>query len=75
MKWSILTSGPYMEMMHLMWAPHYEKETSTYVFQVPLDKGAIPMIHLEDLGRYARWIFDNPQKSTGTHYSLCSMIT
>ena len=66
MKWAILTSGPYMEMMSGMWAP--TKEGETYVFGVPLQTGAIPMIHTADLGRYARWIFDHPDESVGLNF-------
>jgi hypothetical protein len=53
-----------MEMMYSMWAPRKDGETFTFV--APLDDGAVPMIHLDDLGRYARWIFDNIEKSSGT---------
>jgi len=66
MKWAVLTSGPYMEMLSLMWSPRHDQATDTYSFVAPLgDHGAVPMIHLDDLGEYARWIFDNPSKSAG----------
>ena len=74
MKWSILTSGPYMEMMNMMWKPIYNSQTDTYEFVVPLGDGAIPMIHLDDLAKYARWIFDNPDKSAGTLHFVVSML-
>lgn len=72
MKWAILTSGPYMEMMNMMWAPKYEKESDTYVFTSPLDDGAIPMIHLDDLGEYARWIFEHPHQSAGKDLEIAT---
>jgi hypothetical protein len=56
---TVLTSGPYMELLFEFLAP---KRTSEGVFEfiAPLGpQGAIALIHLEDLGRYARWIFDN----------------
>jgi hypothetical protein len=65
MKWAILTSGPYMEMMHFMWTPTFDESTSTNVFYIPLGQGTLPMIHLDDLGEYARWIFDHPDQSAG----------
>ncbi len=54
-----------MEMMHFFWAPKYDANTSTYVFAAPLADGAVPMIHLDDLGEYARWIFDHADQSAG----------
>ncbi len=57
--------GPYMEMMHFFWAPKYDATTSTFVFAAPLADGAVPMIHLDDLGEYARWIFDHADQSAG----------
>jgi hypothetical protein len=35
------------------------------VFAVPLGDGNCPLIHLEDYGLYARWIFDTPSRSSG----------
>lgn len=72
MKWAILTSGPYMEMMHFMWAPKFDESTSTHVFYIPLGQGAIPMIHLDDLGEYARWIFDHPDQSAGMDLEIAT---
>lgn len=40
-------------------------ENGVYSFNLPLDDGAIPFIHLEDFGRYVNWILDNPSKSAG----------
>jgi hypothetical protein len=74
MKWSILTSGPYMEMLSLLWSPYHDATTDTYEFQVPLGDGAIPMIHLDDLGEYARWIFDHPERSSGTNRGNISNV-
>jgi len=54
-----------MEMMHFMWLPQFDQSTSTFVFALPLADGAIPMTHLDDLGEYARWVFDNPDQSAG----------
>jgi hypothetical protein len=56
---SVLTSGPYMELLFEFLMP---KRTPDGVFEfiAPLGpNGAVPLIHLEDLGRYARWLFDN----------------
>ncbi len=59
-------------MMHFLWAPKYDASTSTYAFTVPLGDGAIPMIHLDDLGEYARWIFEHPDQSAGIDLQIAT---
>jgi hypothetical protein len=62
---SILTSGPYMEMIYEgMFVPHTLAD-GTLLFAHPMGSGTVPMIHLDDLGRYARWIFDHREESDG----------
>jgi len=63
--WSILTSGPYLNMLFELLSPQKDND-GTYNFGAPLGKdGRVPMISLEDLGWYARWIFDHPSESSG----------
>ncbi len=69
---STFCAGPYMEMMHFMWAPKFDDATATYVFSVPLGDGAIPMIHLDDRGEYARWVFDHPDQSAGMNLEIAT---
>jgi hypothetical protein len=65
--WTILHSGPYMETLSEMLRPKPVKgdDGETWVFAAPLGDGALPLIVLEDLGWYARWIFDHPERSVG----------
>jgi hypothetical protein len=65
MKWAILTTGPYMEQLNSLWAPI--KVGENYVFRAPIEDGAMPFIYLGDLAKYARWLFDNTDKSSGSH--------
>lgn len=66
MAWSILHSGPYMETLSEMLRPLPDKgDPSVMVFAAPLGEGAMPLIVLEDLGWYARWLFDYPERSNG----------
>jgi NmrA-like family len=66
MAWSILHSGPYMETLAEMLRPKPDpKDQSTLVFSAPLGDGAMPLICLEDLGWYGRWLFDNPDRTNG----------
>ena len=65
MKISILTSGPYMEMLFDgVFAPRTQAD-GTLLYAHPIGDGKVPMIHLDDLGQYARWIFDHPERSNG----------
>ena len=65
MAWTVLNSGPYMDMLNTALGPYIDDD-GTYVFDTPLSpNGAMPMIILEDLGRYAAWIIQNPVKSNG----------
>ena len=73
MAWSVLSSCPYIEMLQGGggWAPK-KNEAGTWVFSVPLGNGAAPMIHLEDLGKYARWIFANRSESNGKNLEVAT---
>ena len=66
MAWSVLTSCLYMEGLSEMLAPHpFPSDPGTLVFAVPLGDAKCPLIHLDDYGKYARWLFDNPDESNG----------
>lgn len=67
MKWSVLTSWMYLEMFSEMLQPFPQiiDGEEVYLFLAPLGSGRPPMIYLADLGRYARWLVDNPEKSNG----------
>jgi hypothetical protein len=41
------------------------KDPGTMIFSLPLGDTAMPLIALEDLGKYARWVFDNVGRSNG----------
>jgi hypothetical protein len=69
---STLTSGPYMEMLFdRMFVPH-ELPDGTLLFAHPIGNGKVLMIHLDDLGRYARWIFDHPDESNGMDLEIAT---
>jgi NmrA-like family len=69
---SVLTSGPYMEMIYEgMFAPHTLADGSL-LFAHPMGNGKVPMIHLDDLGRYARWIFDHREESSGLDLEIAT---
>lgn len=71
MKWSVLTSCMYMETLSEMLRPFPDPDDAeTMVFSVPLGAGKPPLIALEDLGRYALWMFDHPDKSSGLNLRI-----
>jgi hypothetical protein len=73
MKWSILTSCMYMEMLGELLLPRLiPDDPDTKVFSAPVGNGRPPMIYLADLGRYARWIFDNPARSNGMNLQVAT---
>jgi len=72
MKTSALTSGPYLEMLwEGMFVPKKVSD-DTFVFPQPIGEGAVPMISLDDLGHYARWIFDNPERADGMDLEIAT---
>ncbi|MBN9162289.1 MAG: hypothetical protein BGO98_27750 [Myxococcales bacterium 68-20] len=69
---SVLTSGPYMEMLYDgMFAPRTLPD-GTLLFAHPIGEGKVPMIHLDDIGKYARWIFDHPDRSNGMDLEIAT---
>jgi uncharacterized protein YbjT (DUF2867 family) len=66
MKWSVLTSCLYLDNLSEFLRPYPDpNDPDTMVFKAPLGQGKCPLIYLEDYGRYARWIFDNPTLNAG----------
>jgi uncharacterized protein YbjT (DUF2867 family) len=74
MKWSVLTSGMYLETFSEMLAPSKEVMDGEVivVFKAPVGEGMPPMIYLEDLGRYARWLVEHPEKSDGLNLKIAT---
>ncbi|KAG7404028.1 NmrA-like family domain-containing protein 1 [Fusarium oxysporum f. sp. rapae] len=73
MKWTILTSCMYMETLTELLAPRQSPDDPDLtVFAAPLGDGRPPLIYLTDLGRYARWVFDNPGSSNGMNLMVAT---
>lgn len=68
-RWSILTTGPYIEMLSELLRPRQETD-GTFVFEAPLADGAVPFIHLDDLGPYVHWIYSNINRSAGMNLKV-----
>ncbi|KAJ3549004.1 hypothetical protein NM688_g5227 [Phlebia brevispora] len=75
MAWSVVTSGPYMDMLYnLMFGPLNRRSDGTYVFAAPLGSGRVPMIALSDLGFFARYTFDHRSMTSGKELAIASQM-
>ncbi|EJF64803.1 NAD(P)-binding protein [Dichomitus squalens] len=75
MSWSIVTSGPYMDMLcNMMFGPLQRREDGTAVFATPVGNGHVPMIALADLGFFARYTFDHRQETSGVEMKIASDV-
>ncbi|RDX48932.1 NAD(P)-binding protein [Lentinus brumalis] len=73
MSWSVVTSGPYMEMLNIpMFGPIGQRPAGTYVFASPVGDGHVPMIALEDLGFFARYTFDHRAETSGKDLEIAT---
>ncbi|KAI0373524.1 nmrA-family protein [Pilatotrama ljubarskyi] len=73
MSWSVLTTGPYMDMQKMdFFAPIRVRPDGTHVFATPIGKGHIPMIALSDLGSFARYIFDHREETSAQELEVAS---
>lgn len=68
---AVFTTGPYMEMAISAMTPMTPSvEDGVVTWRVPLGSGAVPHVALEDCGYYARWLFDNPERSNGMNLEV-----
>ncbi|KAJ8489912.1 hypothetical protein ONZ51_g2639 [Trametes cubensis] len=73
MSWSVLTTGPYMDMLNLsVFGPIKVKDDGTYIFSSPIGAGHVPMIALSDLGYFARYIFDNRKATSAQELEIAT---
>ncbi|KAH9915113.1 NAD(P)-binding protein [Fomitopsis serialis] len=73
MTWSVITSGPYMEMLYnYMFGPLKKREDGTVVFATPVGNGHVPMIALEDFGFFARYTFDNRELTSAQDLQIAT---
>ncbi|KAF9775439.1 hypothetical protein IL306_006454 [Fusarium sp. DS 682] len=72
MKTTLLTTGPYMDMLFDgMFVPQQQSDGS-FVWENPAGDGKIPLIALDDIGGYSLWIFDNPSESAGLNLEVAT---
>jgi hypothetical protein len=71
MAWSVLTTGPYAEMLNEHHRPNQDSD-GVFVFSAPLEDGAVPYIALDDIAQYVLWIFNNPSESIGLNLKVAT---
>ncbi|WP_426986368.1 NmrA family NAD(P)-binding protein [Pseudarthrobacter sp. Y6] len=58
--------SPHVEMLISPLTPMTPNiEDGVVTWRVPLGKGAVPHVSLEDCGFYVRWLFDNQERANG----------
>jgi hypothetical protein len=66
MVWSVLSTGPYVERLWESINIPIKDADGVYVFKLPLGKtGAMPLVALDEIGEYAKWMFEHPERSAG----------
>ncbi|KUJ12300.1 NAD(P)-binding protein [Mollisia scopiformis] len=72
MKSSLLTTGPYMDMLFDgMFVPTKQPDGS-FIWANPARDGKIPLIALSDIGIYALWLFDHISESAGMNLEIAT---
>ncbi|KAI0252116.1 NAD-P-binding protein [Lactifluus subvellereus] len=72
LSWSVITSGPYMEMLQIGLMGPVQRADGTFVFNSPIGDGHIPMIALADVGFFARYTFDHRVETSGKNLEIAS---
>ncbi|KAH9830319.1 NAD-P-binding protein [Rhodofomes roseus] len=73
MSWTLITSGPYMEMLHnVMFGPDKQRADGTVVFVTPIGQGHVHMIALDDFGFFARYAFDHRAETSAQDLQIAS---
>ncbi|KAF9519440.1 hypothetical protein BS47DRAFT_1375104 [Hydnum rufescens UP504] len=72
--YTVLTTGPYMEMLNVLFCPLNERKDGTVVFAAPMGNGHAPLIALKDIAFWVRKTFDNPDTMTGKDLEIVSEV-
>ncbi|KAI0289392.1 NAD-P-binding protein [Russula brevipes] len=72
LSWSVVTSGPYMDMLQIGILGPVKRDDDTFVFNAPIGDGHIPLIALADLGFFARYTFDHRLETSARNLEIAS---
>ncbi|KAF5392744.1 hypothetical protein D9757_000814 [Collybiopsis confluens] len=71
--WTVLTTGPYLEnLAGGMFGPHSQRENGALVFDTPTGDGLIPLISLDDIGFWTRYILDHRSETSGQELKVAT---
>lgn len=68
----MITSGPYVEVLHEILGPRKSPDGTTTLFTYPLGEGALPLIHLDDFAKYVGIITSRPTEFAGQDLHVAS---
>jgi hypothetical protein len=74
MVWSVLTTGPYIEMLQGGNFIPQIQDDGTRLFVVPLGEGHVPIVSVDDIGYFARYIFDHRTETSGKDLEVRAKI-
>ncbi|KAJ3555105.1 hypothetical protein NM688_g2758 [Phlebia brevispora] len=73
MTWSLVSTGPYMEMLNSpLLGLNNKRKDGTVVFATIVGKGHVPLIALADLGYFARYAFDHRAETSAQDLKIAS---
>ncbi|KAI0044148.1 NAD-P-binding protein [Auriscalpium vulgare] len=72
LSWSVVTTGPYMEMLNGIMGPLNLRDDGTVVFAAPIENGKAPLIALADVGYFARYTFDHREATSAQELEVVS---
>lgn len=73
MTWTVITSGPYIEMLSEFLRPIPSPTGDAYTFDLPIGQGKIPFIHLDDFARYVAFIVANPVQTSSKDLKVATV--
>lgn len=73
MTWTVITSGPYLEMLSEFLRPKPSPAGDLYTFDLPIGKGRIPFIHLDDFARYVAYSVANPIQTASADLKVATV--
>ena len=69
---ALFTTGPYIQMVIGRQTPMAPKIIDgALTWRVPLGKGAVTHVDLDDCGHYVKWLFDNHETAAGLDLKVC----
>lgn len=75
--WSVLTTGPYLDLLRVFLGPLNIRADGTRVYGQPMGTSPdarYPLQSRSDIGWWARWMLDNPTTASGLNLPIASAL-